>query len=79
MLENEIKYYIENQESLLQKYNGKHLVIQNQSIKGVYDSDLTAYLESEKKFEKGTFLIIFCSPGTDSYSNTYYNQRVAFA
>ncbi len=48
MLKNELEYFIENQEDFLKNYQGKFLVIKNQDVLGVFDSALTAYLETSK-------------------------------
>ena len=77
MLEKEFKYYLDNQEELVKKYNGKFLVIIGEDIKNVYDTEDQAYFESEKKYELGTFLIQFCDSGDNSYSQTYHS-RVEF-
>ncbi len=77
MLEKEFKYYLKNQKELVGKYNNKFLVIINQKVVGVYDSDEEAYFKSIEKYEVGTFLIQFCEEGETSYSQTFHS-RVAF-
>ncbi|GAH03764.1 hypothetical protein KAV79_04635 [Candidatus Aerophobetes bacterium] len=77
-LEKEFKYYLENQDKLVEKYNGKVLVIKNCNVIGVYDTELEAVNETSKKEELGTFLVQKCEAGTDSYSQTYHS-RVTFA
>lgn len=73
-LQDELQYFKENQTELLKQYEGKILVIQNKQIVGIYDSELEAYNEAQKKFELGTFLIQKCLPGVDSYTQTYYSR-----
>ncbi len=77
MLEKEFKYYLDHQEELVKKYDGKYLVIIDEKIVGVYSSDEEAYFESEKKYEIGTFLIQFCEPGDGSYTQSFHS-RVSF-
>jgi len=72
MLKKEFKYYLDNQEKLLKKYNGKVIVIIGEQVIKAYNSKMAAYLDSIKKYKPGTFLIIECSPGNDSYT---YHQR----
>ena len=72
MLKKEFKYYLDHQKELLKKYNGKVIVIIGEKIIQAYNSKQEAYLDSIKKYEPGTFLIIECSPGSDSYT---YHQR----
>ena len=38
MLEDEFRYYIENQAQLSEQYEGKALVIKDQKVIGVYDN-----------------------------------------
>lgn len=77
MLQDEFKYYVDNQEELLKKHNGKIIVIVNKKVVGEFGSKEEAYLDSVKKFEKGTFLIIECTPGRDSYTIHQRSRVVA--
>ncbi len=77
-LEKEFKYYLDHQEELVKKYNGKILVIKNCNIIGFYDSEVEAIRETSKHHEVGTFLVQKCDPGEDSYSMTFHS-RVSFA
>ena len=77
VLEKEFQYYLDNQEELVKKYNGKFIVIKGSEILGAFDSELEAYEETSKTHELGTFLIQKCEPGSDSYTQTYHS-RVAF-
>jgi len=76
-LEKEFKYYLDNQDKLVEKYNGKFIAIKNCEVIGVYDTELKAIEETSKKQELGTFLVQKCEPGTDSYSQMYHS-RIAF-
>jgi hypothetical protein len=76
-LRSEFHYYIENQKKLVKKYNGKFIVIQNNAVIGAYDSEIEAIKETVKKHKLGTFLVQKCSPGTESYTQTFHS-RVAF-
>lgn len=77
-LQQEFKFYLKNQAELVKKYNGKFIVIKNCEVIGVYDSPKEAFIETSKKHKIGTFLIQECSPGPQSYTQTYHS-RVAFA
>lgn len=77
MLEKEFEYYLKHQAELVKKYNGKHIVIIGDEVVGVYDSDEEAYFASAKEYELGTFLIQYCEPGEDSYTQTFHS-RVTF-
>ncbi len=76
-LENEFKYYLENQDELVKKYNGKVVVIKNSKVIGVFDTEIEAIDKTSEKEELGTFLVQKCEPGTESYSQMYHS-RVAF-
>jgi len=78
MLEKEFKYYKEHQEELVKKYNGKFVVIKDEKVVGVYDSEIDALVDSQKTLQLGTFLIQQVLPGSEGYSQTYHS-RVAFA
>jgi len=78
-LEKEFNYFVSHKDELLEKYNGKVLVIIGEEIVGVYNLEIEAYKESSKKYKLGTFLIQKCEPGEESYSVTYHTQRVVFS
>lgn len=77
MLEKEFQYYLDHQEQLVKEFKGKYLVIKDQKIIGVYNTQEEAYLESQKENEVGTFLIQLCDVGKDNYTHTYHS-RVTF-
>ena len=74
VLEKEFQFYLDNQEDLVKKYNGKFIVIKNEKIIGAFDSELEAYEETSKEHEIGTFLIQKCESGSDNYTQTYHSQ-----
>lgn len=76
-LNKELEYYIENQNELVKNYNGKYIVIKDQKVIGVYDTEIEAYFTTKKEFELGTFLIQHCTPGKESYTQSF-NSRVIF-
>lgn len=77
-LEKEFNYYIEYQDELVKKYNGKFIVIKNCEVIGAFDSELEAVEKTAEKHELGTFLVQKCEPGSESYTQTYHS-RVSFA
>ena len=72
MFEKELTFFIANQSELVQKYAGKILVIQGNDVAGVYDSALQAYLEAQKQFALGTFMLQPCEPGPEAYTVTIH-------
>lgn len=76
MLEKEFKFYLDNQEKLVKKYSGKFLVIKNEEVIGVYDSDEEAYFHTISEHEAGTFLIQFCEAGDSSYTQSFHSRVI---
>lgn len=76
MLEKEFNYYLSHQKELVEKYNGKFLVIIKEEIVGYYDSFEDALAESQKKFELGKFLIQRCVSGEESYTQTFHTRAI---
>lgn len=57
MLDKEYEFYQKNKDEFVKKYIGKFIVIKNDKIIGVYDSQVDALKESVKTNDLGTFLI----------------------
>lgn len=70
MFEQEMRYFIQHQDELVKKHSGKVLVLKGETVVGVYDSTLDAYLEAQKEHELGTFMIQTCVPGPEAYTVT---------
>jgi hypothetical protein len=70
MFDEELNFFITHQNDLVNKYRGKVLVIKGQVIVGVYQNPLEAYLEAQKKYEIGTFMIQPCDAGPEAYTVT---------
>ena len=78
MLDREFKYYLTNKDELIKKYLGKYLIIKDETVDGVYDTEIDAYISGMSKFSLGTFLIQQCLPGDENYTQTFHS-RVIFA
>ena len=72
MFESELTYFITHQQELVSKYDGKALVIRGNEVVGVFDTPLEAYLEAQKHYEPGTFMIQPCAPGPEAYTVTIH-------
>lgn len=77
-LEKELNYYIENQDKLVEKYNGKYIVIKDCRVIGAFDSALEAIENTKQKHPLGTFIVQKCEPGKESYTQTFHS-RVRFS
>jgi len=75
-LEKEFKYYLKNQDELVKKYKGKVIVIKNEKVIGVYDSEAEAVQETSKNEPLGTFLVQKCTPGKKDYTVTYHSKSL---
>ncbi|OHB75886.1 MAG: hypothetical protein A2Z34_08420 [Planctomycetes bacterium RBG_16_59_8] len=77
-LKDEFQYYLEHQSELVEKYNGKFIVITNGSVIGAYETEVEAIETTIKIHALGTFLVQRCEPGSAGYTQTYHS-RVAFS
>lgn len=72
-LKKDLDWYIENQRTLSEKYNGRILLIVNQNLIGAFDTMQEAYAAAIKNHALGTFTLQPCSPDSDSYTLTLYS------
>ena len=77
-LQQEFKVYIEHQDEMVKKYDGKFIVIKDGVVLGAFDDEITAVTETRKAHELGTFLVQKVSPGDSAYSQTFHS-RVIFS
>ncbi len=77
-LKREFEYYLSHQSELVEKYNGKFIVIKDGAVLGAYENDLAAVMETQKQHKLGTFLVQFVSPGNTAYTQTFHS-RVSFS
>ena len=73
-LDNEFQYYLDNQKELVEKHNGRFIVIKNLTIIGVYGDELEAVETTSKEHELGTFLVQKCEPGDQSYTQAFHSR-----
>jgi len=76
-LEQEFKFYLQNQDALVREHDGKFIVIKDCKVIGVYDTEMQAITETSKTHEPGTFLVQKCEPGSEGYTQTFHS-RVTF-
>ena len=70
MFDKELAFFIANQPELVKKHRGKVLVLRGESVVGVYESPIEAYLQAQKEFPVGSFMIQPCAPGPEAYTVT---------
>ena len=78
MIETLFKYYLEHQEELVSKYDGKYLIITNEGVVGAYDSLNEGYEVALKTYGKGNFMLQLCSEGEKDDSQRFFTSRVVF-
>jgi hypothetical protein len=66
----ELDFFMANQRELVLAHRGMVLVIRGREVVGVYPSALEAYVDAQKSYELGTFMIQPCEPGPGAYSVT---------
>lgn len=76
MLEQEFKYYIDNQKDLVEKYNGRVLAIVGHEIVGDYDDYAQAYFVTKAKHAEGTFLLQKCTQGEAAYTFHIHSRAI---
>lgn len=77
-LEKEFQFYLDHQDEMVKKYDGKFIVIKDGKVLGAYDDELTAITETEKSEKIGTFLVQLVSKGESAYTQTFHS-RVVFS
>lgn len=76
-LADEFKYYLEHQAELVEKYNGKVVVIKDGEVLGAFTNEIEAVEETKKSHALGTFLVQLVTPGEEAYRQTFHS-RVTF-
>ncbi len=75
-LAKEFKFYLDNQNDLVKKYNGQFIVIKDCKVIGVYSSEIEAVQATAKEHAMGTFLVQKCEPGSAGYTQTYHSRAI---
>ena len=73
----EFEYYLTHQQEMLNKYDGRVIVLKDCQVIGDYDDVLSAITETEKRHKLGTFLIQEVSPGDSAYTATFYTPGMS--
>lgn len=77
-LEKLFQWYLDNQLELVEKYNGKYLVIKDNQVVDTYDDENTAYFEAEAKYGLGNFILQLCTPGEEAYTIHVCSPSIMF-
>lgn len=76
-LEKEYDFFNQNYTQLIKKYHSKFLVISGESVKGVFTTELDAYVYGSQNIGLGNFILKHCEPIENRVLQTY-NNRVIF-
>lgn len=76
-LKSEFEWFLAHKADLLKKYDGKFVVIKNQTVLAAYDDRATAVSETVRAHELGTFLVQKVEPGDQAYTQSFHS-RAAF-
>nr|DAE42717.1 MAG TPA: hypothetical protein [Caudoviricetes sp.] len=71
------QYYLDNQDELVKKYDGKYLIICDNNVVNAFSSENEAYMYAKEKYGLGNFLLQLCTKGPEAYSQ-HFRSRVAF-
>ena len=73
-LEKEYEYYRTNQQSLAEKHRGRVLVIKDQEIIGIFDSEVDAVEATKKDHSLGSFLVQRCETPEESSPQVFHSR-----
>lgn len=62
-------YFIDNYQSIYQKYGHKFIAVRNKEILGAYDTEVDALNETSKNYPIGTFIVQECNGDESGYTN----------
>lgn len=79
MLRKDFEWYLENQDSLVEQYNGQYLVISGQKILFASTEKEFAYNKGVELAGVGKYILQHCTPGDEAYTMTFHTHRVRFA
>ena len=79
MADRNYKWYKEYLSELVKQYDGKYIVIKNCGVIGSYDTFETAWTETLKHEQSGTFIIQLCTEDETQTAQTYFTNKVAFS
>jgi Family of unknown function (DUF5678) len=75
-LQKEFEFYLDHQDEMVEKYEGKYIVIKGEEVLSAYDNELAAITETQKSYPLGTFLVQLVTRGPDAYTQTFHSRVV---
>ena len=71
---NEFDYYLEHQAELAEKYQGRYIVIKDNTVLGDYDTAGEAIRETSQTHALGTFMVQLCDRDPESTKVTFHSR-----
>lgn len=62
-LKKNFQYYLDHQDELVKKYEGRYLVIKDCQVVGDFGVETDAYFNSVEKYGLGNFMLQLCTKG----------------
>ena len=75
-LKKQFEYFLSHRQELVEKYNGKVIVISGEKVEGAFDSEIQALVEAQKSHAMGEFLLQRVTPGDESFTQTFHSRVV---
>jgi len=75
-LQKEFQFYLDHQDELVNRYEGKYIAIKDGEVLGAYDSEIAAITETQKSHPLGSFLVQLVTRGPDAYTQTFHSRVV---
>lgn len=73
-IQDQFNYFLAHQGDLVERCNGRYVVIVRQEVVRDFASQMEAYEYATANHEPGTFLIQRVTPGTDDYTQTFHSR-----
>lgn len=75
-LQKAFDFYLAHQGEMVEKYDGKYIVIKDETVLGAYDDEIGAVTKTQESHQLGTFLVQKVSAGDSEYSQTFHSRAV---
>jgi len=75
----EFEYYLANQGDFVSKYDGKHIVLEDHEVIGVFNTHSEAFFWIKSNGKLGKCLIQEVSPGPEAYTITFHSRVFALS
>lgn len=67
-------YYLSHQDELVERFNGRFVVIVGERVVGDFESEVEAYTFATENYESGNFMVQLVNPGEGAYSAVFHSR-----